>query len=176
MLAAAGGLPAGHPPVGGQPVLASKVPQTGETSGQGLQWKAPEGWNDAGPKSMRLVTYTPEGAADTECYVTLLSGAAGGLLNNINRWRAQFGNAPITEDALQTLPTVSFLGHSAPMIEVQGPYTDMQGNPVADSGMIAMVWIEADRSAFIKMTGPAATIAQQKDAFVSFCESFGWAL
>lgn len=176
MLAAAGGLPAGHPPVGGQPALASKLPQTGASSGQGLQWKAPEGWKDAGAKSMRLVTYIPEGAADTECYVTLLSGSAGGLLNNINRWRAQFGNAPITEEALQTLPTVSFLGHSAPVIEVQGPYTDMQGNTVADSGLIAMAWIEDERSAFIKMTGPVAAIAQQKEAFMTFCTSFGWAI
>ena len=47
----------------------------GAPSASGLAWTAPTGWSRGPASGMRVVTFLPEGAADTECYVAVLGGA-----------------------------------------------------------------------------------------------------
>ena len=50
-----------------------------------------------------------------------LSGDGGGLLQNANRWRRQFGLAPISE-LPPNLPVVTVLGQQVSVVEVQGTF------------------------------------------------------
>lgn len=152
------------------PPLA-QAPSSGSTetqNAQGLTWDAPQGWTRAADRPMRLVTYT---VGDSECYIAVLGPGGGGLLANLNRWLGQFGQPPLDERELAALPTVEVLGEEAPLLEVEGNYTDMGGTEYADQRLLAVACLLPDKSVFIKMTGPSAEVEAQRDAFIAFSES-----
>jgi len=136
-----------------------------------LAWKAPEGWERGLERPMRLVTYSPEGAPEAECYVTALQGMGGGVLPNINRWRNQMALEPITEEGLASLDTVTILGEQVPLLDIEGAFTGMGGPTQEDYGMLGAIREVGSHTLFIKMTGPASAIAEARPAFVTFCES-----
>lgn len=141
---------------------------SGTFDSEGLQWTAPEGWQDGGERMMRLVTYTIGGV---ECYVTSLQGDAGGVDANINRWVEQMGQEVLDEAALAALPRIAILGQEAPMVEVSGKYTDMAGVEKDAYKLLGTVLPMGDQTLFVKMTGPGAEVDAQKQNFVTFCES-----
>lgn len=134
----------------------------------GLQWTAPEGWHQGPEKMMRMVTYT---VGDVECYVTSLSGEAGGAVSNINRWAAQMGLPALDEAAIAALPKITVLGTEGPLTEFAGTFTDMGGAPKADYKMLGTLASAGGSTFFVKLTGPAAEVDAQRDNFVAFCAS-----
>ncbi len=136
-----------------------------------LAWKAPEGWERGLERPMRIVTYTPEGAENSEVYVTALRGMGGGVLPNINRWRSQMDLEPIDEAGLETMDKITVLGEAAPLLDVRGTFTGMSGPSFEDFGMLGVIKDVDDHTLFIKMTGPAEVIEAEREAFVNFCES-----
>ena len=187
-------LPSGHPPLQTLPAKSStpaqvvpglNTPPTEihqvvrsdgaiEGHGQGLAWTVPAGWESRDARPMRLVTYSPGGDDRVECYVTLLGSQAGGVLNNVNRWLHQFGNPPMTEEALTSLPTLTLLGQTVHIVEAYGPYTAMDNSQSPDYGLRAVAWVSERGSAFVKMVGPRALVEREAENFVAFCASFRW--
>jgi hypothetical protein len=110
---------------------------------------------------MRLVTFTPDGAEGTECYVTILGGAAGGVAANINLWRQQRKLAPLSSDAIAKLPKISVLGRDAPFAEIDG-------GKVGTYGVVCEL---GDRTVFVKMNGPMDVLRAERERFVEFCKS-----
>jgi hypothetical protein len=157
----------GHPEATPMAQAPSEAPAAAEPEGD-LAWTAPEGWTRGGDRPMRLVTYT---IGDSECYITVLGPGGGGLLANLNRWLAQFGQAPLDESGLAALPTVMVLGGESPMLEAEGDFTGMDGTAQSAQRLLAVVRLLPDKSVFIKMTGPSADVEAQRDAFIAFCES-----
>ena len=133
-----------------------------------LQWTGPEGWQDAGPRMMREVTYT---IGDTECYIAMLPGDAGGVAANINRWAGQMGQPALDEAALAALPRIEMMGQQAPLVDVAGEYTDMQGAQKAGYKMLGALVTTDTHMVFVKMTGPGVEVDAQKDKFIAFCAS-----
>ena len=139
-----------------------------------ITWSAPEGWNQGADRPMRAVTYTMGENDSTECYVSVFPGDAGGLVPNINRWAQQIGAEPLTEPVVAELPTVTIMGAQAPMVELSGAFSDsMSGTEIADATLLGAIAEHAGHSIFVKLVGPAADVAQQKERFVAFCESIG---
>lgn len=68
------------------------------------QWDVPSGWQRVEPQeSARQATFTVELADDgkpLEVAVTRFPGEVGGMLANVNRWRAQVGLASLAEEEL----------------------------------------------------------------------------
>ncbi|MCJ8346677.1 hypothetical protein MJH12_14130 [bacterium] len=64
-----------------------------------LSWKAPIGWVEQAGNSIRLVTFKISDKA--ECSLIVLGGQAGGLADNVNRWRRQIGLSPIALSAIE---------------------------------------------------------------------------
>lgn len=125
-------------------------------------WTAPDGWEQAPDKPMREVTYNV--GENAEVYVSVLGGPAGGALANINRWRGQLGvDEPLTNADVAALPTIDIMGQACPLVEVT--------SPDGDQALLGTVCALAERTVFVKMTGPADTVAAQKDRFVAFSES-----
>jgi hypothetical protein len=137
----------------------------------GWRWTVPAGWERRPARPMRVVTFGPAERPDTECYVTELMGAAGGVEGNINRWRQQMGQPPLDAAALDALPTLRVAGREARLVEARGTFTGMGGGTTADAALLGVVCPLEESVLFVKMTGPLDVVARERDRFLSFCES-----
>ena len=81
---------------------------------------------------MRVANFNPAGDERAECYLTMLSGDAGGLGPNVNRWRAQLGLAPLAPRELEALPHKPLLGRDAVFIDFAGTWQGMSGKESRD--------------------------------------------
>lgn len=124
-------------------------------------WKVPEGWSEGPPRQLRLVTLVPKGRPDAECSVTTLTGNGGGLAANVNRWRQQVGVGPATDAEIAALTRINVLGRSSALVEV------LEGA----RGVLGIVCETGAETVFVKMTGPAATLREERARFLEFCAS-----
>lgn len=155
-------LPAGHPPV------TAPMPGTTEVPASDLKWTAPQGWVEGEPRMMREVTLN---LGESECYVSRLSGTAGGTEANINRWRGQMGLAAMAPVEFGDLETIPALGKSVPYVVLKGDYSGMNGGTKTGYVMLGLVASLGEDTLFVKMIGPEAEVLQQEDNFKAFCQS-----
>lgn len=128
------------------------------------QWQVPPGWRDAGSKPMRLASFDiPDAGGAGDVSISVLGGAGGGLLANINRWRGMVGLAPLNEAGLKrestAIKTVS--GESGVLVNLAG----------ADKTILGAVIERGDKTWFFKLTASPALAARERDAFAKFVGS-----
>lgn len=131
----------------------------------------PSGWTQGADRPMRLVTFTIGEQEATECYIVVLAGSGGGSHANVNRWRKQMGQSPLTPEEVEGLPTIHMLGRQAKLAEVKGEFTGMDGAVQPKSMMLGAICALPAQTLFVKMLGPEAEVVAEKENFVSFCES-----
>lgn len=148
-----GAMPPGHPPT------------------SGYAWTLPAGWSDAGATPMRVGNFKVDAAPGVECYLTVLTGAAGGAEANVNRWRRQMGQSDLDAAAIAALPTLDMLGKPSPLVEIAGSFTGMNGQQQSGYMLLAVVCALPEETLFVKMTGPEAAVLAEKDRFLEFCKS-----
>jgi hypothetical protein len=153
--------PPSQPAVGGM----------GEIDRPGLAWDVPEGWVEKPARPMRVVTLAPQGAAKSECYVSVLTGGAGGVEANVNRWREQMGQPALDAAGIAALEKIPMLGAEAVLVRIGGHYTGMGEANVADAALLGVICERAGSTLFVKMTGPAAEVEPQEASFLAFCRS-----
>jgi len=165
-------LPPGHPPI--PPSLEGAGALSGERStlAESMRWVAPDGWRRGQERPVRLVTYTLPEDPVTECVVTILAGPAGGAEANINRWREQMGQAALSADEIASLPHIEVLDREAPFVEFIGSFTGMDGVTRENAGLLGVVVTMPEETVFVRMTGPAEVIAEERENFIAFCSSF----
>jgi hypothetical protein len=170
----AAGSPAGVPSSGGMAGVADglggTVPAPPRSVASGISWEAPDSWKAAPDRPFRAANYHA-GSEDVEAYVTVLPGDAGGPLANVNRWRGQMGQAPLSDTEFSLLPSVPMLGGDGLLVEIEGTFQSMSGAVTSDAMMIGALGQVADRSIFVKMIGPADLVLEQRGAFLEFCSS-----
>ena len=158
-------LPPSHPPIGGMsPMAVSDV-----SAGDKPTWTVPAGWQE-GPLAQFLVAkYVIGGAgeAKAEVNVSSLAGDGGGLAPNVNRWRAQLGLTPATDDDLAKLATIDASGAKATVVEAAGT-NPRTGKPAT---LVGVVLPMGGQTWFYKLIGDAELVARQKDALVKFVQS-----
>ncbi|MEY4488749.1 MAG: hypothetical protein RIQ79_1257 [Verrucomicrobiota bacterium] len=152
------------------PVAPSNMAATPVTTadGPGLDWTAPAHWQSRPASAMRKATFvvTGEGGATAELSVTAFPGDVGGKLANVNRWRQQIQLPPITEaDLGPALQHLDVGGLHLDVVELIGP-----GEPPAQRVLGALVPYEG-ATWFFKLSGPAALVAREQPAFLSFLQS-----
>ncbi len=133
-----------------------------------LTWTLPQGWEEQTPGEMRVASFSVRGSEGTaDVSVVPLSGAAGGDLANVNRWRGQVGLPPIAADGLKGEAGSVEVGNSrADLFEQAGT------NAAGDAARIlAVIEHHGDTTWFFKMTGDSALVAREKPAFVAFLKS-----
>ncbi|MBI5093670.1 MAG: hypothetical protein HZB26_14655 [Candidatus Hydrogenedentes bacterium] len=175
---ATGQLPAGHPTTPDTGQLPAGHPTAGEVGGMTdgasvapFTWTAPDSWKKAADRPMRVATYTGGANAKSECVISMLSGPAGGLDANINRWRGQLGQTPLQSADIAALPKVKVLGKDSPLVEITGPYTGMDGAEQPGYMLLGAVSEVPGSTVFIKMIGPEAEVKAEKEHFIAFCQS-----
>lgn len=148
-------LPAGHPD-----------PST--TPAPVLKWKTPDGWKEGSPSEFRLASFQIDGGDGKQADVSVipLPGGAGGDLSNVNRWRGQVDQPPVSEEELKTLAqTVELAGQPATLYDQAGESTRI----------LAVIQHRDGTAWFFKMTGDSQLVAQEKPVFVEFLKSVQFA-
>lgn len=132
-----------------------------------IAWEVPAGWERVpGEKPMRFATFRRTGQTNEEIAVSQFPGDVGGVLANVNRWRAQVGLGPISDADLPEETKTFDNG------KLKGYTMRLKGEP---QHMLAAIIPEpeANRTWFVKVTTtPAAADALEADVF-AFAQSFG---
>ncbi|MFT7463363.1 MAG: hypothetical protein ACI9EF_001707, partial [Pseudohongiellaceae bacterium] len=158
---------------GAPTAIASDPPAaTGPTnSAGGLAWEAPEGWQITAPRIMRLVNFDLGGDAENQCYISMLGGDGGGILDNINRWQEQMGQPNISAAEIAGLQTVPMLDGTALIVEIAGSFRGMGDDTLDDALMLGAIRELPQSTVFVKMIGDKSELAAQRDNFYKFCQS-----
>lgn len=137
-----------------------------------FDYELPAGWVEREKTQFRLLHFSLEDTPEAECFLSVLPGEAGGAVENINRWRAQLGQGPLTPEETAALPQIPLLGTTAAFVEADGTYTGMGDQPAAEGyRLYGAILQTGGNSIFVKMTGPAEALENQRDAFKQFCAS-----
>jgi hypothetical protein len=140
-----------------------------DPAGSDLTWQVPEGWTQqAVAGDMREVTLK-KGSA--ELYVSILGGAGGGVLANVNRWLGQLGAPHIGASGLAGLERVPCLGGEAYLVSAEGDFTGMDGQTQHEMGLLGAILEQPSRLVTVKLVGTAAEVRAERGAFVSFVAS-----
>jgi hypothetical protein len=159
-------LPPQHPPIAGMDLTA---PASSDASAKPA-WTVPAGWQEGQLAQFLVAKYVIAGAggASADVNVSSLAGDGGGLLPNVNRWRAQLGLDPAADaDLGKTTSAFDAMAAPATLVDLSG--TDPRtGKPARLLGVILPL---NGQTWFYKLMGDADTVAQQKDAFTKFVQS-----
>jgi hypothetical protein len=121
-----------------------------------VRWTLPQGWSELPAKGMRKATLrAPSGV---EMSVIALAGMAGGVLENVNRWRRQIGLVnPIAQEALdKNAQTVkSSLGA---VLVVDYSHKEQR--------LLAAILPYGGQAWFFKITGEPVAVGKAKPAFL----------
>lgn len=149
---------------------AGPLPARPSASRPALHYDQPAGWQEVPPSSSIIAAAfkVVEGGQTVDVTVTPLSGTAGGLLANVNRWRGQIGAEPVTEAQLaRDVSRLEVGGTAAEYVDITGPAAE--GKPAQ---RMLVVLLPRDGSTwFFKLWGPAELVARQKSAFEAFVKS-----
>jgi hypothetical protein len=128
-----------------------------------LDYRLPEGWRKSRGSAISKVAFeVREGEQSAQVTVTPLSGAAGGLEQNVNRWREQAGLERLSDTEVRKLvQEIPAGGKSGQYVDVTGPKQRILGVIVPQAGA----------SWFVKMTGPVDLVGKQKPNFEAFAGS-----
>lgn len=128
----------------------------------------PEGWLALPASQFRLLNYRFGESGMGEVWVSL---SAGSVLENVNRWLAQFGAPPIDQAGLEKLRSVPIAGGSGTWVEAEGEYASGMGAPpkpgFALAGVVASMRGEI---LTVKMVGPKAEVEAARPVLENFAK------
>jgi hypothetical protein len=144
--------------------------KTRTVSAEGIQFAVPEAWESARPTSAmrkaQIRIQPAEGdSAPAELVLFVFPGGAGGVDDNVERWRKQFadadGDAPEVETAKVPGKNVEVT-----RVETGGTYTDPFSGAGARKGykLLGAIVVTDQNGYFFKLIGPEKTVdAIEKD-------------
>jgi hypothetical protein len=134
------------------------------------KWSVPAQWVETPPRAMLFKSFSVAGDAGGKAEVTVsfFPGAVGGVLANVNRWRAQLSQKPVEAGALAGMTeSVQTADGPATMVDFTG--TDAKTGRAAR--MVAAIVPHGGKTWFYKLIGDGAVVGQQKDSFVNFVKT-----
>ncbi len=144
----------------------------GMEAGAGFAWDLPPGWTPLETSAMRNANFRVAGDEKAECYLSILGGEAGGLTSNVNRWRSQVALPPLSDAEIAALPRATLLGRQGVLVDFVGTWKGMGGTSnEAGWRLTGILDVSPEGSAFLKMTGPDAKIAAEKEHFLALAKS-----
>jgi len=137
-----------------------------------LRWTTPAGWAEQPASGMRVGSFLVTGKNGNQADVSVvsLSGEAGGMLANVNRWRDQIGLPALDEAALKkNVKEIAPGGRRMFLVDFTS-----RDNLILDKfkkRVLAAVWPDGETTWFIKMMGEEATVEEARPALLKFLES-----
>ncbi len=147
--------------------LSTNAKQAPSENSEKPIWVVPPDWREVPPTQFLLAKFEVTGAGDgkADVSVSMLGGAGGGLLANVNRWRRQLGLEPVDDEGLAKLATsVDLAGGKAVFVDMNG--TDARtGQPAR---MIGAVVPQTEQTWFYKLMGNEKTVEKERKTFTKF--------
>ncbi len=161
-----GQLPPSHPPIAG---MNSSGTASAAVAEDKPAWTVPADWKAGQLAQFLVAKFVVSGSGDAAASVNVsqLAGDGGGLLANLNRWRAQLGQPPATEADLAKLPTIDATGVKATLVD----FTGVDARSGKPARLVGVVLPLNGQTWFYKLMGDAAIVGRQKDALVKFVQS-----
>ena len=158
-------LPPSHPAIPGMNAAGTPTADAGDKP----TWTVPAGWQPGELAQFLVARFVIAGSGDASAAVNVsqLAGDGGGLAANVNRWRKQLGQSPLTDADIASLPTIDATGVKAVLADFTG--TDARSGKSAR--LVGVVLPLGGQSWFYKLMGDADVVGAQKDAFVKFVQS-----
>jgi len=157
-----------HPPFGDMSNLAGAAGAAdggaAQTSDEGIRYTKPPDWRDSPQPVPFAIRSWVVGEGERAALITVspLSGPVGGVMANVNRWRAQLGLEPIDAGRLDTIArSIDVAGKPASAVDLSGK-TDR---------LLGVIVPRGETTWFIKMKGPGDLVGEQKAAFDGFVKS-----
>ncbi|NQY74733.1 MAG: hypothetical protein HRT90_08230 [Candidatus Margulisbacteria bacterium] len=144
------------------PKNTSFLVQSESTLSLPFGFETPSHWHQQPPTRMRIMgffvqEYPPN---EIDISITTLTGDAGGLLANVNRWRNQIQLPPISQKELR-VETKTISDHQMNIVDVKGPQKRV---------LVGMYRLH-DQQFFFKMMGKNPIVAQEEKVFYQFLNS-----
>lgn len=134
-----------------------------------VKWTRPESWNPEPPNSFLLAAFRPKAHPETRCTI---SRAGGDMKMNLDRWRGQMGQPPISAEDIKKLPTRKVLGTDAYLITLDGDFTGAMRQPAMKGArLLGIIVVRPSESLFVKMLGPKDVMATEEANFFALCDS-----
>lgn len=143
-----------------------------------LAMSAPGEWSVKKPRT-RIVAHEfaiPAAEGDAAGGRLTIMGAGGSIQANVDRWKGQF-SAP-DKKRTNSITKKEIAGQQVHLVDLSGTFQDRPGGPfgpaVERKGyrmLAAIVETDAKGNYFVKLYGPAKTIAQAESQFRGFIES-----
>jgi hypothetical protein len=138
-----------------------------------LSWKRPKTWREEPSSGMRMAAFSIQGNNATgTCTIIRLSGSAGGLEANVQRWIGQL-NLP----AMSPGQLGAFLGKQGKITSSDGreilivDLTSLGSDAEDEATILAAVLTIDSSSYFIKLNGPAGLVNRERASFLELCRS-----
>jgi hypothetical protein len=133
-----------------------------------VRWTTPDGWVEKPGNPMRIMTFLV-GPERAECTLTAFPGAVGGIEGNLARWAGQL-NLNVAQDVLARF------ARAPATFETEGGFACLVYDfadvaPDSDPSILAAILPLDDQTLFVKLTGPRALLADQREAFKALCRS-----
>ncbi len=134
-----------------------------------VKGEMPDGWLALPASQFRLLNYRFGESGMGEVWVSL---SAGSVLENVNRWLAQFGAPAIDQAGLEKLRSVPIAGGNGTWVEAAGEYASGMGAPpkpgFALAGVVASMRGEI---LTVKMVGPKAEVEAARPVLENFAKT-----
>lgn len=138
------------------------------SAGRALTWTAPANWTAKPLGQMRKGSFSLPGANGGEGDLSIISfpGEAGGMAENLNRWRGQIHLDPLNPtDLASSAHTIANAGLRFTVVDYSGT------SGTGPTRLLGAVLPLEKETYFFKLTGPEAVVAQHKDAFMDFLKT-----
>ncbi|HKQ38708.1 MAG TPA: hypothetical protein VJ063_11565 [Verrucomicrobiae bacterium] len=168
---------AGHPDAAPGRFTSTNVKRVPGSSPEGLpgsgarpDWQVPSGWEEVPPPQMLLAKFVmpDKEQPKAEVTVSVFPGDAGGVLQNVNRWRRQIKLDPVQPESLEKMTT------SLDLAEGKAILVDLTGeNPTngQPTRIIGAILPKGDRTWFYKLMGQEQIAEREKAAFIKFVQT-----
>jgi hypothetical protein len=150
-------------------------------SAAGLRWTAPAGWKSEAPRPMRAATYSvppaPGDQSGGEVVINYFGPGQGGSIDaNIERWKSQM-QGPDGKPAAAAIAKRTVRGIAMTTIDASGTYSGMGGpmapsKPVTGYRLLGAIVEGPGGNVFVKFSGPAKTVAANRQKFDQLLASF----
>jgi len=160
-------------PQGPVPEATPPMAPPASSAEAGITDQPPASWMKSSGDPLRLLSYQIVDEAHAQgagVSLVMLGGGAGGILENINRWRAQIGLQPLDESALagESQRLVTRLGE-ATVVDMSGK--PEKGDPSKDGRIIAAILPLGDRTFFFKLRGNSDLAERRKQEFLKWIDT-----
>ena len=131
-------------------------------------WQAPATWVPKALGTMRKGSFLIRSDDGSEADVSIISfpGSAGGLVENLNRWRGQLKLPPLAAEQITSATTELSSGN------LKFTVVDFLGEgPAGRTRILGAVLPFGDETYFFKLIGPDAFAEKSRPAFLDFLKT-----